>query len=118
MVMVLVGGGHALVADHRLARVHALHQAQTLQLLKDAVDARPADAALARTQGVLDLERRQRAGLGVEQLQQRASSAAAPMARSCQRRLGALDPRLAGDANRLGGRGRAHEAMVETEASA
>ena len=93
VVVVLLALAHALVADHRLAGLHALDEAQALQLVEDPVDARAAHpAALLPAQRVLDLNRRQRARLAVEQLQQRAPRAAALATGRGQRRLGALHP--------------------------
>ena len=65
MVVVLLVLAHALVADHRLAGLHALHEPQPLELVEDPVDARAAHPApLSRAvapfaQRVLDLDRRQ-----------------------------------------------------------
>src|SRR5580693_2188940 len=99
MVVVLGVVAHALVAHHRLAGLHTLHQPQPLQLVEDAVDARAAHTPLRLTQRILDLDGRKRARLRLEQLQHRAPRAAALVARFGQRRLGALDPAV----------GRAHE---------
>ncbi len=59
--MVLLVRAHALVADHRLARLHALHQPQPLELVENAIDARAAHPPLGLAQRVLDLNGRQRA---------------------------------------------------------
>ena len=64
MVVVPLRSVRALVAHHRLARLHALHQAQLLELVEDPVDARPAHRPRVRVaQRLLDLGRRQRAAL-------------------------------------------------------
>ncbi|HSZ69775.1 MAG TPA: hypothetical protein VK756_05375 [Solirubrobacteraceae bacterium] len=83
----------ALVAHHRLTRLDPRDQAQALKLVEDPVDARAAHRAPTPAQRVLDLQRRQRARLARQQLQQRAPRAAALAARRRQRAFGALDPR-------------------------
>ena len=74
--MVALAGADRLVAGHCLSDLELLHEVQALELVEDPVDAGAADGALARAQSVLDLDRRQRAGLRVEQLEQRPAGCA------------------------------------------
>ena len=104
MVVVFVVGAHALVANHRLAGLHALHEPQSLELVEDAIDARAAHASLGLTQRVLDLHCGERARLGVEQLEHRTPRTAALVTGLGQRRLGLLDPVLAMHSRGRGGR--------------
>jgi len=92
MVVLLALAG-ALEANHRLADVYALHQAQPLQLVEDPVDARAAHTpAVAGAERVLDLDRGQRAPLRAKQLEHRPARAAALAAGRRERHLRALDP--------------------------
>lgn len=78
VVMVLDVVAHPLVANHRLACLHALHEPQPLELVENAVDARTADRALGlHSQRVLDLGGGQCTLLSSEQLEQCAPGAAA-----------------------------------------
>jgi hypothetical protein len=107
--MVLRVPAHALIPNHRLAGLHALDQAQSLQLVEDPVHARTAHSpALAvSAQGVLDLHRGQGALLAVEQFHHRTASATALMSSRGQCDLGAVDPVAGSDLA-------AHATMVET----
>jgi len=90
--MVLLVLAHALVADHRLACLNALDEAQPLELVEDPVDARAAHPASLAAQRILDLNRGQRTRLAVEQLDHRAARAAALVSCGGERRLGAIRP--------------------------
>ncbi len=82
VVMVLVGGVAALrlVPRDAVADVHAGEQVEADELVHDAVDRGAADApAFTGAQTVLDVQRGQRAGLVVEQLDHRLTGATAPV---------------------------------------
>ena len=80
MVLVVVRALR-LVAGDAVADVDAREQAERDELVEHAVDRGAADAAaFAVAQLVLDVERRERAGLLVEQLDDRLARAAAPVA--------------------------------------
>ena len=93
MVMVAGPVPDGLVADHALTDLHALHQPDRLELVHHAIDARARDLAPARRQRVLDLHRRQRARLLVEQFEDRAAGAAAAIAGVAERPFGAARPK-------------------------
>jgi len=96
-VMVMAFPAGRLEAGQALADLDARDQAQLLELLEDPVDAGPRDAAAATVaQRLLDLGRRQRAALLVEQRDQRRAGPAAPVARAGQRLRGALAPAVVG----------------------
>jgi hypothetical protein len=62
MVILTLAG--ALIADHRLPDVDTLDETQALELVEDPIDARAADATgRLAAQGILDLDRGQRAAL-------------------------------------------------------
>ena len=69
MVVVAVLAAARLVAHHALAGLDSLHELEALELVQDPVDAGARHAAVGVAQGVLDVERRQRAMLAVEQLE-------------------------------------------------
>src|SRR4029077_12158808 len=81
-----------LIAHHALADLHPLQQPDRLELVHHAVDARARDLALARAQGLLDLDRRQCAGLLVEQFENRPTGAPSPVACARERLCGLLGP--------------------------
>jgi hypothetical protein len=90
-VMVMTGSvPDGLVADHPLADLDALHEPDLLELVHHAIDARARDLALALEQRLLDLDSGERAGLLVEQLEDRPPRATAAVAGIDQRtrRLG------------------------------
>src|SRR5580700_6006644 len=100
MVVMLCVLAYALVTDHRLAGLHALHEPQPLQLVENPVHARaahdaPAPTPAPRAQRLLDLHRRQRTLLHFEQFQQRVPRPAALMSGRGKHRLGALNPAFA-----------------------
>jgi hypothetical protein len=117
MMVVLLVGAHALVAHHRLTGLNALHEPQALQLVEDAIHARAAHPPFGLTQDTLDLNGRQRTGLGIEQLQHRPPCAATLVTGRGQRRLRALDPAAIWGGGYRGLRARAHSAMVDASMS-
>ena len=95
MVVVLSGGVGGLVTGDAVAYVDAADQIVSVQELEDAVDAGPADGALASpsaAQGVLDLERAERAVLAREQLDQPVAGSPAVVSRALEDRTGVLGP--------------------------
>ena len=71
-----VAGADRFVAGHRLADLELLDEVQAFELVEDAVDAGAADRSVALAQRVFDLDRREGAGLGVEQFEQRLAGGA------------------------------------------
>ena len=100
-VVVVLAGVRALrfVARHAVADVHAGEQSERDELVEHAVDRGAADApAVAGAQPVLDVERGERAGLLVEQLDHGLAGAAAPVAGAGEPLERVLRPRLPGSA--------------------
>jgi hypothetical protein len=92
--MVILALAGALIADHRLPDVDTLDETEALELVEDPIDARTAHATgRLTTQGILDLDRRQRAALVGEQLEHGPPRAAPLAARLCERQLCPLRPR-------------------------
>jgi len=82
-----------LVADHRLPSLHPVDEAEALEVLEDAVDARAAHLPrVGLREGALDLHGRERAALASEQLEHRLPGAAALAPGLRQRGLRVLDP--------------------------
>jgi hypothetical protein len=91
--MVILKLAGALIADHRLPDVDTLDETQPLELVKDPIDARAADATgRLAAQGILDLERSQRAGLAGQQVEHGAARTAPLAPRLGKRQLGLLHP--------------------------
>ncbi len=82
-----------LVADHALADLHALHERNLLELIHHPVDGCARNLTPARGQLVLDLDGRQRAGLLVEQFEDRPTRAAATIAGVAECAFGVRGPR-------------------------
>ena len=96
VVVLVVVRALRLVAGDAVADLHAREQAERDQLVQHAVDRGAADAAaVAGAQRVLDVQRRERAGLLVEQLDHGLAGAAAAVAGAgepLERVLGPLRP--------------------------
>src|ERR1041385_2091271 len=84
MVVMAGAAAHRLVADHSLTDLDALHEPDLLELLHHAIHARARDLALAPEQRLLDLDRREGAGLLVEQSHDRPARAPPAIARLAQ----------------------------------
>lgn len=65
------GGVDQLVSGHGVPELQPRDEPAILQKIKDAIDARARDIALACAQTVFDFKRRQRAGLAREQIDDR-----------------------------------------------
>ena len=79
-MVVLPGGVGGLVPGDPVAEVESVHEVVGVQQLEDPVDAGPPDSALAApaaAQGVLDLERAERAVLSGEQVDELVARGAA-----------------------------------------
>src|SRR4051794_18634963 len=96
VVMMVRAGTVGLVARDALADLDLRHEAEPVELVEDAIDARARDAAPALAQLRLDLVRGQRARLVLEQADDRRASAAAPEAGLLQPRLGEIGPSFGG----------------------
>ena len=93
VMMMLARRIDRLVVRDALAQVESLHQTVLVQQIQDAIDARPTHRTTPRlTQALLDVQRRQRARLLREQLENRPARTAPPMAGIQQHPLGVLRP--------------------------
>src|SRR5213595_1200420 len=92
VVVVMAAGVDPLVAGGAARDLEPLHEAESLEHLERPVDARPADAGLARPQLLLQLQCRHRALMAGEGLDDGGAGAAAPVAGAFELRQGVLGP--------------------------
>lgn len=81
---------YTLVAGHPARHLDPLQEAEALELLEGAVDARPADRRLAPAQLLVQLQSRDRTVMPGQRLDHRCAGAAAPVAGLLQRGEGVL----------------------------
>ena len=94
MVMVLATRIGALVTGHPVTQIDPLGEAQLVEALECAVDARDADSRALAAYGVVDLLRRETAVLAPEELDDDPTRSAAASARGTEARKSRVRPLL------------------------